>query len=563
MYRGEQNGSLFSKWFIRPKLLKQNSSGLELDDHSSHDHSEGAAPLKPKSLDDAYSKYDLCEPGPDGHGIHSQMNYPEFAGVVVMLASIILYWGFKRKVPQLRSRWRVDIVEVFKIEKLLQWRYFSITLRSISAAIFSFIVLTGLIGNPHTSIAASFTWLIWWTLLIFFIAFAGKIYCAACPWEFFADLFQFGLKKNSAGEKKSLQKKWPKFMRNIYPATALFVVITWLELGFHLTSDSYLTAVLGLMVVFAVVLSAQTFERRSFCRFACPIGRISGVYAQCSPIELRVKEKDVCKTCKGHECVRGSERGTSCPTFQVPHKLNQNTYCTLCTECVRNCPDDNLTLLARPINEDLGNLRHTRRDEGLLVIVVIVLTFFHGLTMTPMWLEWTSATGELFDINFLGAFTLLMALIMLGFFFGISVADVIIRRVAGLKQLPLAHIFAFIPLVLFYHLGHNGMHLLSEGPRLIPMLGDPFGWGWNLLNLSNFEPTPLLSHGTLHYLQLLFIVIGFYLSCKVLSLRVVQTPNIPYSKTKFLYWSYGAVLFSLGVLAVWFVHQPMVMRVAM
>jgi polyferredoxin len=535
----------------------------DMTDHSQHDMSESNTEMETTA--DPHEGMDHgSQSMHSSHMMHGGMNYAEFSGTVLILLFAVLYYGFRKNVLPAKNakKFRIDLLAFPGIERMIRWKYFSISLRSVSALIFSFIVLTGLVGNPHTSIAASFTWLIWWTLLIFFIAFGGKIYCAACPWDFFADLFQFGLSKSVHGEKKSLQKKWPKFMRNIYPATILFIIITWLELGFHLTSDSYLTSILGVMVVGAVVLSSQIFERRSFCRFACPIGRISGVYAQTSPIEMRVRKKEVCQTCSGMECVRGGDNGTKCPTFQLPYKLNQNTYCTLCTECVRACPEQNLTLYARPLNEDLKKVRQTRMDEGLLVIVVIILTFFHGLTMTPTWLNWTNAVGQVLNVDYLFSFTLLMITLMVGTFLLLSATDKVIRMIFKIKGFSLVHLFAFIPLVLGYHLGHNAMHLLAEGTRLIPMIGDPFGWGWNWMGLSDYVPAPLMSHGALHYLQLAFILIGFMFSSKVLRIRIQQSSQIVESYKK-LYFSYGSVLFLLGVLAVWFVYQPMVMRVGM
>ena len=43
----------------------------------------------------------------------------------------------------------------------------------------------------------------------------------------------------------------------------------------------------------ALVLSL-VFERRSFCNYLCPIGGFTGLYAQAGPVELRVKDADIC-----------------------------------------------------------------------------------------------------------------------------------------------------------------------------------------------------------------------------------------------------------------------------
>ena len=89
------------------------------------------------------------------------------------------------------------------------------------------------------------------------------------------------------------------------------------------------------------------YEKRAFCRYVCLVGRISGLYAQMSPVELRKIDNDVCKTCKTKECITGTDITTPCPTSEKPFMLTQNTYCTLCTECIRSCEKDNLTLKSK------------------------------------------------------------------------------------------------------------------------------------------------------------------------------------------------------------------------
>jgi len=55
----------------------------------------------------------------------------------------------------------------------------------------------------------------------------------------------------------------------------------------------------------AAIISAIIFERRSFCKYACFIGGISGLYSLMSPTELRSNNKDICKKCKSKACIKG------------------------------------------------------------------------------------------------------------------------------------------------------------------------------------------------------------------------------------------------------------------
>ena len=46
---------------------------------------------------------------------------------------------------------------------------------------------------------------------------------------------------------------WPKAMRNIWPATFLFVALTWLELGFGVTLNPRATAWFGLAITYVAL----------------------------------------------------------------------------------------------------------------------------------------------------------------------------------------------------------------------------------------------------------------------------------------------------------------------
>lgn len=311
-----------------------------------------------------------------GHVMNHGTGHMDLLGVfVVILIFISIGVFFTRRKESVLSK-RYDLFKIPGFEKAVKSPYFSFCLRLIPALLFLLVIATGLFGRTRTNFAAPFTWLFWWTLLVFFVAFGGKIFCAACPWDFFANLVQFGWFHRIREKAQGLNIKWPKSLSNIYLAAALFVLLTWLELGAEVAYSSYATAVLGLIVVGCAILFALVFEKRAFCRYVCPVGRISGLYAQFSPIELRVKSHDVCKACRTKDCVKGGPISTPCPTGLVPYRLKQNTYCTLCTECVRSCDKNNLTLKLRAPGEDLKEIGSNRNDEVLLTFCYFSAHFF-------------------------------------------------------------------------------------------------------------------------------------------------------------------------------------------
>ena len=132
------------------------------------------------------------------------------------------------------------------------------------------------------------------------------------------------------------------------------------------------------------------------------------------------------------------------------------------------------------------------------------------------------------------------------------------------KEKGLSHklIFAVIPLVLGYHLGHNLMHVLSEISYLVPLVNDPFGFGWDLFGFREFKPRSLMDHNTIIMFQLAFICVGFYYSVKILNIRIENLTRTLVNSLdrRAVYFSQYAFLLIIGLISVWFVFQPMVMR---
>lgn len=501
------------------------------------------------------------------HDMHASMNHSfHFLGIsmlgwgAIFLFAVIGFY-FSLVPARSTSSRRIDLLAWKPLSSMVKSKYFSFAFRLVPALLFVLVIATGLWGREKANIAAPFTWLFWWTLLIFFVAFGGKIFCAACPWDFFANLFQFGWIHPIRGKIQSLNLKWPKFLANTYIAIAFFVIFTWLELGLELTNDSFGTAVLGLSIAGLAVVVALVFNKRAFCRYACPIGRISGMYSQFSPLELRVRDSDVCRTCRTKDCVKGGEFSTPCPMGETPFRLQQNTYCTLCTECVRSCEKNNLTLKLRPPGADLGNVNTWRKDESLLIFVILVLTFFHGLTMTSTWFQWTDWMEGQLGASYVWAFSMVMFLVLSFSVLILFAFDRLMSATLSTNAVTMKMAYAFIPLVLGYHIGHNAMHVFGELPYLVPLINDPFGWGWNLFGWQGYQPSAILNHKSTQILQLLAIAVGFYYSVKILKIRSHRMKNEGSNINVLkLFIGHYVMLLLIAFLGVWFVFQPMVMR---
>jgi len=462
--------------------------------------------------------------------------------------------------PEKRT-WNLLGIKPVRLLAVKPW--FPLLMQAVPILLFLLVIGTGLFGSAKTNIAPVLTWTWWWALLIFLVVGCGQAFCMICPWEGITALVTT-LSARTRHKRLSYGFKWPVWARNIYPAIALFIGLTWLELGLNITHSPSQTALLALFMVGLAVLLGLLFERRAFCRHVCLVGRITGLYAQFSPVELRPRSADVCKDCRTRDCVRGNDTATGCPTNLFPGRLRENTYCTLCTECIRACPHDNLGFQLRPAAADLLHKDRFRTDEAVLAVVLLSLTSFHGLTMTPLW---TAVTHQLrVDTGWgpLAVFTLLMGLLMaatvLLFWGGAQLAERFTRG-AGVSAFTLFKAFAcsLIPIALFYHLAHNCMHFFLEGGSLIPLLSDPFGFGWNLFGTANRSYGPLLSLPVIWWLQLTCIVVGHVYGVLVAD-RVARRL---FARPGMVLRSLIPLLFTMIVFScfsVWLISQPMDLR---
>ena len=500
---------------------------------------------------------------------HMMDGIPVWMGILGLIAIIISshllvrYWKPSIEVMDYR-KWHLF---KFKwVAALVKQSWFPLFVQSLSIFFFLLVITAGLIGNDKHNIGPVLTWTWWWVLLIFLAMGFGKVFCMVCPWEGLSSMIT-SLSFTSRVKKLGFDLPWPKWGRNIFPAIIFFIILTWFELGRDITRSAMWTSILGLVMVSMAILSAIIFEKRSFCRYGCLIGRISGLYSLFAPLELRAASAQVCGDCHTKECYTGTETTTPCPTFLFPSKLSENSYCTLCTECVRSCPHDNLEINFRPVGTDLKNKNKFQWDESILAVVLLSLTSFHGLTMTPHWNQWNGIIRAETGLGATSVLTVLMALMIvlpiLLFWVGAKIA----KKLASPTDVTAPEIFkafsySLIPIALFYHLAHNCMHFFMEAQHLTPLLSDPFGWGWDLFGTAGKTYLPLLSLNTIWYLQIICVVIG-HLYGVVMADRFARrlfgdTPAafhslVPLIFTMILYSSFS----------VWLIMQPMDMRSAM
>ena len=506
--------------------------------------------------------------GADGE-IHTMDGVPTWmalAGVVLIIVVSHVMVMRSSNLPSSGKYRNFNLLAWRPLRALLGNSAFPLMAQSLSILLFFLIVSAGLFGSQRTNIAPVLTWTWWWILLIFMITGFGTAFCTICPWEGITSLVT-SLSLRSRVKKLGFEKAWPRFARNLFPALILFIVLTWFELGYDITRSPSMTAVMAMVMVSMAVLCGLVFEKRAFCRYACLVGRISGLYALFSPMELRPRSTDVCRTCDSKACYHGTGTHTACPTGIFPAALTENVNCTLCTECVRSCPSDNLDIRLRPPATDLMHKTRFRWDEATLAIILLALTSFHGVTMTPSWYRVNDILRVELSLGPKMVFTLLMTLMIIAPVLLLWVTACIARVMVPNGAVPAGKIlrafaYAVIPVALFYHLAHNSMHFFMEAQNVLPLLSDPFGRGWDLFGTAGRHYGPLLSLQVIWFIQLGMIVVGHVYGV-VIAARIARRlhPDAAQARRSLIPLLVTMVLYS--AFSVWLVAQPMKMRSGM
>ncbi len=407
---------------------------------------------------------------------------------------------------------RLELTRSPLIKSALKNRYPQLVVFVLMLAGFLFAIVAGFIGTPVGShnFSIVFVWIAWWAVLILVaVPFFGRGWCAVCPIPVVGDWLQRGAVLEPNPNKPNwLNLRVPATFRNMWMQNISFTLVALFS-SVILTTPVVTSVVLAAMLFLAIGLS-MVFERRAFCRYLCPVSGFIGLYAQTSPIELRIKDKKVCVKCIGKPCYNGSELGAGCPWDVFPGGLTKNTYCGLCMECIRTCPHDNIAVNLRPFSADLAK-PSTKLDEafkafimlGAALIYAYVLMGSNGAVklaaynvFSPAWFGYAVAFLTVIFGVLPGLFWLAVKFTPINH--GVtkntekSILNLRELRVSVVKKFSIAAT-AIIPLGLMFWVAFSLSFVLTNAAYILAALSDPLGLGWNLFGTAAIAWQPVLS----------------------------------------------------------------------
>lgn len=400
------------------------------------------------------------------------------------------------------------------IKNALKSRYPQLAIFIVMLVGYIFAILAGLIGTPVGShnFSIVFVWIAWWAVLILVaVPFFGRGWCTVCPIPLPGEWLQRGAVLSPPDKRpKWLNLRVPKMFRNIWLQNISFLLLALFS-SVLLTSPNITGIVLAVMLLAAIGLS-MIFERRAFCRYLCPVGGFIGLYSQTAPIELRIKEKQVCVKCEGKPCYNGSAAGYGCPWDVFPGGLTKNTYCGLCMECIRTCPHDNIAVNLRPFSADLAK-PSTRMDEAFKAFIMLGSAMIYaGVLLGP----WGTLKDAAYGVGASAWF--IYAIVFIAIIFGILPGFFSLGLLKTKSTIPFKQRFAslsttLIPLGLMFWVAFSLSFVLTNASYILAALSDPFGLGWNLFGTANIAWQPMLTT-ILAPAQTLTLVVGLVWSAR-------------------------------------------------
>ncbi len=439
-------------------------------------------------------------------------------GAVILLSFFVAEWLGPRTHGRVAGL-RFDLTRNRQVYRWLRSRWLQAVPQLFAVALFLFLIYVGLFGSRVSNLTPTAVWTLWWAGLIFAVLVLGSAWCFVCPWDGLANLVS-RLRVVARVDTLSMGLRFPSWLENTYPALLLFALLTWLELGFGVTTDPRATAYMGLAMAAMAITAALLWDGKRFCAHFCPVGRICGIYSSFSPIEIRSRKQRSCDACTTEDCLHGNEHGYPCPTGLSLKNLDTSVMCTMCTECFKSCRKHNVAINLRPFGGDLlATGRGPALDQAWLAVMLLALTLFHGLSMTSLWesfdpgrwslLKWMGQfLGTPQNVNFTLAMGLAVGLPIAIYSLSCNLAARWAANGVSGRQLFSAFAYSLLPVALFYHLAHNLMHLLAEGGHVVPLLGDPMGRGANWLGLRDVHIGALASDQALWIAQVLLVVVG-------------------------------------------------------
>lgn len=302
-----------------------------------------------------------------------------------------------------------DILSLPGLRRLARFKYARLLLQLPLLILAVVVIIDGLTGRQVAprNVATTAVWLHYRGLLVLAIAIAGNLFCSACP---------LMLTRGASRWLKRVIRadfRWPRALHNKWLVISIMALYLFSYEAFDLWASPWLTAWLAIGYFGAALAVDTLFPAGTFCRYVCPLGNFNFALATVAPTQITAVDPDVCRTCEHKPCLHGRQTYTNpsqvsaqnssafiavsdiknpngtgyfpgCETDLFVPTITSNMDCTLCLNCVRACPYDNVALTARAPARELWHNPWARRGRVAVLALGVVLAYWGVMNALAM-----------------------------------------------------------------------------------------------------------------------------------------------------------------------------------
>jgi len=312
---------------------------------------------------------------------------------------------------------------------------------------------TGFFGNrdPYRNFSMTFFWVVFVLAFAYLTALIGDLYAQINPWATIAQWLDRAIPGFAQG-----RLRYPERL-GYWPALALYMAFIWIELFAHMRPFSLATmlaaySLLNLAGVWLVGAPAWFRYYEFFAVFLRLLARMAPVEYGQAGLRLRMPFVGVLD--------QPAERW-SLLVF-VLFMLSSTAF-------------DGLAATRVWIHLFWGD------PFGILEAWIGTKPILQFPALRPVYFAWQTLCLLLSPFLYLGVYLIATALMKL-----------ITRSRLPLRELALRFALPLLPIALVYSITHYYTLILTQGVKIVSLLSDPFGWGWNLFGTAELFRAPFL-----------------------------------------------------------------------
>ena len=489
------------------------------------------------------------------------LNYFLVGAVATVFLSFVLIGLFVQRRPGKFGYPRLNLLNVPILGAVLSSPIVHVVIRAVSVLMFLLLLFAGFFGADRAieNISPAFIWIIWWVGMGYIVALVGNVWVFVNPWKITFEWYR--RLRGHADEPEDPPFTYPQGL-DIWPALLLFFLFAWAENVYTGAFRPFTLSVMVLLYSIVMWVGMAAFGKHVWLRNGEAFTVLFGFFSRFSPTELRVTNpvsstgqapvseygagRDVCRDCAS-ECQLESE-------------------CVDCYECYEYAAAEDRQLNLRPFAVGLAlqerqlKAGHVKVATAAFVVLALATVSFDGFQDTETWANLRTdmlsfATSDVVDTVALALAPALFAIVYLGFAWAIKTLS---REEAGLMEVASAYVFSLVPIALAYNLAHFITLLLIQGQLIIPLVSDPFGFGWNIFGTAEYRLNlNIIGAKAVWFISLIAIVLGHVISVYLAHLvslrRASSSSNALRGQIPML-----ALMVIYTATSLWIIAQPIV-----